>query len=52
MNTQFVDSAGEYLKDADNVEDTMAAFDSNAKGLLSIAVLFVCINHAFSVKNN
>lgn len=33
--TQFVDSAGEYLKDADNVEDTMAAFDRNAKELAS-----------------
>lgn len=31
--TQFVDSAGEYLKDADNVEDTMAAFDRHAKEL-------------------
>lgn len=33
--TQFVDSAGEYLKDADNVEDTMAAFDRNAKELVA-----------------
>lgn len=31
--TQFVDSAGEYLKDADNVEETMIAFDRNAKEL-------------------
>lgn len=32
--TQFVDSAGEYLKDADNVENAMAAFDRNAKELV------------------
>lgn len=32
---QFVASAGEYLKDADNVENTMAAFDTNAKELVA-----------------
>lgn len=32
--TQFVDSADEYLKDADNVEDLMVAFDRNANELV------------------
>lgn len=32
--SQFVDSAGEYLKDADNVEDLMVAFDRNANELV------------------
>lgn len=32
---QFVASAGEYLKDADNVENTMAAFDTKAKELVA-----------------
>lgn len=35
--TQFVDSSREYMKDADNVEDTMSAFDKNAKELLASA---------------
>lgn len=32
---QFVDASGEYLKDADNVEDTMVAFDRIAAELAS-----------------
>lgn len=31
---QFVDAAGEYLKDADNIFDTMVAFDRNATELV------------------
>ncbi|MCM1256372.1 MAG: methyl-accepting chemotaxis protein [Roseburia sp.] len=30
---QFVDASGEYLKDSDNIWDTMVAFDKNAKEL-------------------
>lgn len=33
--TRFVDSSEEYLKDADNVGSTMAAFDKNAKDLVA-----------------
>lgn len=32
---QFVDASGEYIKDADTVENTMASFDRNARELVA-----------------